>query len=47
VFIDLQACMKLALYPRKEIAWDARLPAPERSDAARVSLFKRKMRFSI
>lgn len=25
VFIDLQNGMKLALYPRKEIAWDARI----------------------
>ena len=25
VFIDLQGGMKLALYPRKEIAWDAKI----------------------
>jgi catechol 2,3-dioxygenase-like lactoylglutathione lyase family enzyme len=26
VFIDLEGGMKLALYPRKEIAWDAKIP---------------------
>ena len=31
VFIDLSNGMKLALYPRKEIAWDAKIPQGQQS----------------
>lgn len=31
VFIDLQGGMKLALYPRKEIAWDAKISTDQPS----------------
>ena len=31
VFFDLKGGLKLALYPRKEIAWDAQIPLDSRS----------------
>ncbi|MBI4059775.1 VOC family protein [Candidatus Giovannonibacteria bacterium] len=37
VFINLQGGMKLALYPRKEIAWDAKIPQNQQSATGSTS----------